>query len=84
MTINVTPTIDYIIGLDGGGSKTLALVAGLDGTILGKGTAGSSNPHHHGLTATFTAIESAIQAAQAAAGLRRGSDASLASITRRI
>ncbi|MGE5577875.1 MAG: N-acetylglucosamine kinase [Syntrophothermus sp.] len=34
----------YFIGVDGGGSKTLCLVASEDGTILGRGKGGPLNP----------------------------------------
>jgi N-acetylmuramic acid 6-phosphate etherase len=61
--------LTYVIGVDGGGSKTLALVANTEGRILGEGSAGPSNPHSHGAAGAFKSIETAICSAQAAAGL---------------
>jgi N-acetylglucosamine kinase-like BadF-type ATPase len=34
----------YVLGIDGGGTKTLGLVADLYGRVLGRGVEGSSNP----------------------------------------
>jgi N-acetylglucosamine kinase-like BadF-type ATPase len=68
MNHQTAPGLDYIIGVDGGGSKTLALAAGLDGTILGQGTAGPSNPHARKAEDAFAALEAAILSAQAASG----------------
>jgi N-acetylglucosamine kinase-like BadF-type ATPase len=34
----------YVLGVDGGGTKTLGLLADLSGTVLGWGIGGSSNP----------------------------------------
>jgi N-acetylglucosamine kinase-like BadF-type ATPase len=34
----------YVLGVDGGGTKTLGLIADLSGTVLGRGIGGSSNP----------------------------------------
>jgi len=58
-----------LIGIDGGGSKTLAVLAGLDGRVLGRGTAGSSNLQSVGIAAVGTALDDAITAAFRAAGL---------------
>ncbi|MBN1921232.1 MAG: hypothetical protein JW892_08315 [Anaerolineae bacterium] len=57
-----------LIGVDGGGSKTLALVATLEGQIIGRALAGPSNYHAVGLEAATTALESAIRAALETAG----------------
>lgn len=59
----------YLIGVDGGGSKTLALVADAQGHILGRGTAGSSNYQTIGAQAAQAAILQAISAAYSNAGL---------------
>jgi N-acetylglucosamine kinase-like BadF-type ATPase len=34
----------FVVGIDGGGTKTLGLIADLDGKVLGRGVGGSSNP----------------------------------------
>lgn len=57
-----------LIGVDGGGSKTLALAADAKGRVLGRGVAGPSNYHAAGLEAATAALETAIAAAIEAAG----------------
>lgn len=58
-----------ILGIDGGGSKTLALVADAALRVLGRGTAGPSNYQGVGIAAAAAALEHAIAAATADAGL---------------
>jgi N-acetylglucosamine kinase-like BadF-type ATPase len=62
-------TRPIIIGVDGGATKTVALVAAPDGTLLGRGFAGSSNHQKIGIDAACAAIHAAIRAAFDAAGL---------------
>lgn len=50
---------ELLLGVDGGGSKTLALVADKDGTLLGRGEAGSSNYQSVGFPAAVAALEAA-------------------------
>lgn len=57
-----------VLGIDGGGSKTLALVAAADGRVLGRGEAGPSNYQVIGLDAALAALEAAVAAALADAG----------------
>ncbi len=57
---------NYIIGVDGGGTKTLALLADLDGNILARGAGGPSNANAIGFEAACAAIETAIAAARQA------------------
>ncbi len=59
----------YVIGVDGGGSKTLALVADRSGTVLGRGEAGPSNYQAVGGQAALAALEAAVQAGRQAAGV---------------
>ena len=54
-----------VVGVDGGGSKTTALVADVDGRVLGRGTAGPSNYHVIGVDAAYAALDAAVQAALA-------------------
>jgi len=64
-----------ILGIDGGGSKTLAWLAtrdGTDSTPLGIGDAGPSNPQSVGWAAALANIDRAIQRAFAAANIERG------------
>jgi N-acetylglucosamine kinase-like BadF-type ATPase len=58
-----------LLGIDGGGSKTRAVLADSSGTVLGAGVAGSSNYQVAGFTAATDAIWSAVDAAAADARL---------------
>ncbi|MGA3404697.1 MAG: BadF/BadG/BcrA/BcrD ATPase family protein [Candidatus Bathyarchaeia archaeon] len=60
----------YIAGIDGGASKTVALVADRNGKILGRGRAGPSNYHNIGAEAASAAIKSALKRAKDDAGIR--------------
>ncbi len=64
--------LPHILGLDGGGSKTLALLADATGRVLGRGTAGSSNYQNIGPVAAWAALDGAIAAAFADAGREAG------------
>ena len=61
--------IECIIGIDGGGTKTEAVIADLDGNILGIGRAGASNYHVLGLERAITSIVEAIEHARENSGL---------------
>jgi N-acetylglucosamine kinase-like BadF-type ATPase len=67
-----------VLAVDGGNTKTIALVAGLDGTILGTGRAGCSdiyNADHNRARAMQIAldnIEDAVMTALRAAGAEPG------------
>lgn len=56
--------IECIIGIDGGGTKTEAVIADLDGNILGIGRAGASNYHVLGLEQAIASIKEAIEHAR--------------------
>ncbi|MCX6030677.1 MAG: N-acetylglucosamine kinase [Chloroflexi bacterium] len=58
-----------LIGIDGGGSKTVALLANADLHILGRGVAGPSNYQGIGADAAQAALGAAIAAAFTDAGL---------------
>lgn len=57
------------LGVDGGGTSTVALLGLADGTVAGRGQAGPSNAKAVGTAAARTALEEAIAGAFAAAGL---------------
>lgn len=59
----------YLMGIDGGGSKTAALLADETGRVLGRGAAGASNFQVAGHEAAQAAIVAAMAAAAAAAGM---------------
>ena len=54
----------HIIGVDGGGTKTLALLADLDGTILARGLSGPCNYNAVGFEAACATLENAISVAR--------------------
>lgn len=58
-----------VVGVDGGGSKTRALVARADGVVIGEGTAGASNHHTVGEDAARASILGAMKRALADAGV---------------
>lgn len=60
---------EYVIGIDGGGTKTLCVVLDKRKTLLGQGRAGSSNRHSVGDETARTNLTRAIQDALAAAGV---------------
>jgi N-acetylmuramic acid 6-phosphate etherase len=73
------PTCDLALGIDGGGTRTAALLAKAapgGWTVLGRGVAGPSNLHAVGTSLALAALDDAVESAFAAAGLKRGSVAS--------
>jgi len=60
-----------VVGVDGGGTKTRAVVLGGDLSVLGEGLAGASNPLRVGIAGAATAIREAIDRACEVAQLRR-------------
>ena len=58
----------YILGIDGGGTKTTALVANIQGKILGKGLSGASNYQTVGIDRALESIKGASEDAVKAAG----------------
>lgn len=62
--------MDYLLGVDGGGTKTLVVLADLEGHVLGQGVGGASNYQTVGRevaqSALMTAIDSAFQVANLA------------------
>lgn len=71
-TLIQIPPHNLVIGVDGGGSATVAVVARRDtGTILGKGSAGPSNIQSVGIEASLSAINAAVDQAFEAANTPR-------------
>jgi N-acetylglucosamine kinase-like BadF-type ATPase len=62
---------DLLLGIDGGGSNTRALLADRSGALLGAGAAGPSNYQAIGFDATTQALQAAIDAAFHDAGMER-------------
>lgn len=67
-----TPQKSIVLGVDGGGTKTLAWLATVDANgkyqVIGRGASGSSNRVAAGLEASFANLAAAIQQARDAAG----------------
>lgn len=59
----------WVLGVDGGGNKTVALVTNERGRVLGRGDAGPANYHTTGLGRAVEAIRQATQQAISDAGL---------------
>jgi N-acetylglucosamine kinase-like BadF-type ATPase len=59
-----------VVGVDGGGSKTDAVILDTDQRILGEGTAGPSNPLRVGIVRAAAAVREAIDKACEAAQIR--------------
>ncbi len=53
----------YVLGVDGGGTQTVCLLADLEGNVLGQGQAGPSNFQAVGLNEAIDSIEQAIRTA---------------------
>jgi N-acetylglucosamine kinase-like BadF-type ATPase len=62
----------YNLGIDQGGTKTVAIVAGDDGRILGRGFGAGACHFFDGLPKAMAAVETAVQQALAQAGLTPG------------
>lgn len=59
----------FILSVDGGGTSTEVILAGLDGHVMGEGYSGPSNPKAVGAEGSMKAIDDGILAAFANAGL---------------
>lgn len=60
-----------VLGVDGGGTKTQAIITDEEGHALGEGLAGPSNPLRVGVSNAAAAVREAVDRACAAAGVRR-------------
>lgn len=57
-----------LLGIDGGGTRTRAVLVGSDGHVIGEGEAGPSNYHNVGLAPAMAALREAIKQAWGASG----------------
>jgi N-acetylglucosamine kinase-like BadF-type ATPase len=64
-------TQNSVVGVDGGGSKTEAVIMDSDFRVIGEGRSGPSNPLRIGIAGAATAVREAIDSACAMAKLRR-------------
>jgi N-acetylglucosamine kinase-like BadF-type ATPase len=65
-------TQNSVVGVDGGGTKTEAVIMDATLSVIGEGRAGASNPLSVGIAGAAAAVREAIDSACAAAKLRRG------------
>ncbi len=76
-----------VVGVDGGGTKTHAVILDLNLNLLGEGLAGPSNPLRVGVVKAATAVREAVDKACDAARLRRtdivAAEVGLAGVRRR-
>jgi N-acetylglucosamine kinase-like BadF-type ATPase len=63
--------LSSVVGVDGGGTKTEAVIIDADQRVIGEGRAGPSNPLRVGIAAAAAAVREAIDDACASAKLRR-------------
>jgi N-acetylglucosamine kinase-like BadF-type ATPase len=61
-----------VLGVDGGGTKTRAVIVDAAGVVLGEGLAGPSNPLRVGVVPAALAVRVAVERACSAARVRRG------------
>ncbi len=61
--------MDFVIGVDGGGTKTIAVVMDRDGRVLGRGEGTAANPYMVGWEEARNAVMAAMSAAARAAGV---------------
>jgi len=64
-------TQNSVVGVDGGGTKTEAVIMDAHQRVIGEGLAGPSNPLRVGVAGAVTAVREAIDSACAMAKLRR-------------
>ena len=69
-----------VAGIDGGASKTVALIADANGRILGEGRAGPSNYHNIGVQAATLAIKTALRRARLDAGMTEKPDVAVVAL----
>ena len=62
---------DFVVGVDGGGSKTRAAILDNEQRVLGEGAAGPSNPLRVGIATAATAVRDAVDKACSAASIKR-------------
>ncbi|PYS89342.1 MAG: ATPase [Acidobacteria bacterium] len=73
-TVKLSPRThapEYVLGVDGGGTKTHAVIADEHGRVLGEGFAGPSNPLRVGVNTAAAAVREAVDQACDAAGVQR-------------
>lgn len=62
-TSDLTSSRRFFVGVDGGGSSTRAIIAAEDGSVWGRGTALSCNPHERGIPQAVAELKRALSEA---------------------
>ena len=70
----------YVIGVDGGATKTVALIGSENGKILGRGESGPSNYHNIGTGAASIAVREAVRQAKKRAGVRGSAEVAVVAL----
>lgn len=70
----------YVIGVDGGATKTVALIGSENGKILGRGDSGPSNYHNIGTGAASIAVKEAVRKAKKRAGVRSSAEVAVVAL----
>lgn len=65
-------SLPFLLGIDGGATKTVAVLSDVHGLVLGRGQSGGSNKQASGVIAALEAVHEAIHAAFENAGLSHG------------
>jgi N-acetylglucosamine kinase-like BadF-type ATPase len=60
----------YVIGIDGGATKTVAILGAAEGQVLGRGQGGSSNYQNVGIYSAIRSIRGAVSEAKSQAAVR--------------
>lgn len=68
-SLGAVSDMQLVIGIDGGGSRTRAWLAQLDGSVVGQGMAGGSNVYQLGIDVSTRMIVEAVLAAWTDAGM---------------
>jgi len=71
LTTRRAPSRRTVVGVDGGGTKTHAVILDVNYTVLGEGLAGPSNPLRVGITKAAAAVREAIDRACEVVQMRR-------------
>jgi N-acetylglucosamine kinase-like BadF-type ATPase len=69
MLVELVMTEEYVVGFDGGATKTEAIIAKSDGTLISSGVSGPSNYHVVGIDGAKGAILNSFEIARKKAGI---------------
>ncbi len=70
----------YVVGVDGGATKTVALIGSENGEILGRGESGPSNYHNIGTKAASIAVREAVRKAKRLGRVRGSAEVAVVAV----